>query len=95
MPGSRGPIGCWILRGRSPPASACGIVASAPDRHFHAEEAHKALSRLVASQPFGVRPSDAVTLAVVLALMTAAAGAAAYAPGRAARIHPAIALRTE
>jgi putative ABC transport system permease protein len=53
-----------------------------------------ALSQLVRSQLFGVQPSDPVTMACVLALMTLVAGAAAYVPARrAARVDPVVALR--
>ena len=55
-----------------------------------------ALSRLVRSQLFGVEPSDPVTMAAVLALMTVVAGAAAYLPARrAARVDPVLALRRQ
>ncbi len=57
--------------------------------------ASAALSRLIASQLFGVRASDPLTMASVFALMTAVAAAAAYLPARrAARIDPVVALRT-
>jgi predicted permease len=53
-----------------------------------------ALSQLVRSQLFGVQPSDPVTMACVLALMTLVAGAAAYVPARrAARVDPVGATR--
>jgi predicted permease len=53
-----------------------------------------ALSRLIASQLFGVQPTDPVTLASVVLLMTAVAAAAAYVPARrAARVDPVVALR--
>ena len=52
------------------------------------------LSRFVRSQLFGVQPSDPLTIACVLALMTFVAGAAAYLPARrAAQIDPVVALR--
>ena len=55
-----------------------------------------ALSQLVRSQLFGVRPSDPLTIASVLALMTIVAGAAAYLPARrAARVNPVTALRSQ
>jgi putative ABC transport system permease protein len=54
-----------------------------------------ALTRFIASQLFGVQPSDPLTIAAVLLLMIAAAAAAAYVPARrAARIDPIAALRT-
>jgi putative ABC transport system permease protein len=54
-----------------------------------------ALSRLIASQLYGVRASDPLTMASVFALMTAVAAAATYLPARrAARIDPVVALRT-
>lgn len=53
-----------------------------------------ALSRLIASQLFGVHPTDPVTLASVVLLMTGVALAAAYLPARrAARVDPLVALR--
>jgi putative ABC transport system permease protein len=55
-----------------------------------------ALTQLVASQLFGVRPSDPRTIASVVALMTAVAAAAAYLPARrAARVDPVAALRSQ
>ena len=54
------------------------------------------LTQLIASQLFGVRPSDPPTIAAVVLLMIAAAAAAAYLPARrAARIDPIAALRTQ
>jgi predicted permease len=54
------------------------------------------LTRLIASQLFGVRPSDPLTIAAVVLLMIGAAAAAAYLPARrAARIDPINALRTQ
>ena len=49
------------------------------------------LSQLVQSQLFGVRPSDPLTMASVLVLMTVVAAAAAYLPARrAARVDPVV-----
>ena len=54
-----------------------------------------ALSQLVRSQLYGVQPSDPLTMAAVLVLMTAIAAAAAYLPARrAARVDPVTALRS-
>jgi ABC-type antimicrobial peptide transport system permease subunit len=54
------------------------------------------LSELVRSQLFGVQPSDPLTMASVLVLMTIVAAAAAYAPARrAARVDPVAALRSQ
>jgi putative ABC transport system permease protein len=54
-----------------------------------------ALTQLAASQLFGVRPSDPLTIAAVVALMTGVAAVAAYLPARrAARIDPIAALRS-
>ena len=54
------------------------------------------LSELVRSQLFGVQPSDPLTMASVLALMTVVAAAAAYLPARrAARVDPVAALRSQ
>ena len=55
-----------------------------------------ALSQLVRSQLYGVRPFDPLTMASVLVLMTAVAAAAAYLPARrAARVDPIAALRSQ
>ena len=55
-----------------------------------------ALSRLIASQLFGVRPSDPLTIGAVLLVMVVVAAAAAYLPARrAARVDPVIALRAQ
>jgi putative ABC transport system permease protein len=55
-----------------------------------------ALSKLIASQLFGVRPSDPVTIVSVLLVMMAVAAAAAYLPARrAASVDPVIALRSQ
>jgi putative ABC transport system permease protein len=54
------------------------------------------LSHLMASQLFGVRPSDPQTFAAVILLMTTVAAVAAYLPARrAARIDPVSALRSQ
>jgi ABC-type antimicrobial peptide transport system permease subunit len=54
------------------------------------------LSRLIASQLFGVQASDPLTIGVVLLLMVVAASAAAYLPARrAARVNPIVALRAQ
>jgi putative ABC transport system permease protein len=54
------------------------------------------LSRVARSQLFGVQPSDPLTIASVLALMTAGAAMAAYLPARrAARVDPVAALRSQ
>ena len=53
------------------------------------------VSRLLASQLFGVRPADAPTMVAVVVLMTIAAIAAAYFPARrAGRVDPIAALRS-
>ncbi len=53
------------------------------------------LSELVRSHLFGVRPSNPLTMASVLVLMTVVAAAAAYLPSRqAARVDPIAALRS-
>jgi putative ABC transport system permease protein len=55
-----------------------------------------ALTRLMASLLFGVRPTDAVTFASVAALLTCVALAASYIPARRAmRTDPLNALRHE
>jgi putative ABC transport system permease protein len=55
-----------------------------------------AVTRLVRSQLFGVQPSDPLTIASVLVLMTAVAAVAAYFPARrAARVDPVAALRSQ
>jgi predicted permease len=52
------------------------------------------LTRLAASQLFGVQPGDPTTIGAVVVLMTVVAAAAAYLPARrAARIDPVSALR--
>jgi putative ABC transport system permease protein len=54
------------------------------------------LTRLMTSLLFGVRPSDAVTLASVAVLLTVVAVAASYVPARrATRVDPLVALRDE
>ena len=54
------------------------------------------LSRFIASQLFGVQPSDPITIAAVVGLMTAVAAVAAYGPARrAARVDPIVALRAQ
>jgi putative ABC transport system permease protein len=54
------------------------------------------LSPLVRSQLFGVQPSDPMTMGSVLVLMTVVAAAAAYLPARrAARVDPAVTLRSQ
>ena len=54
------------------------------------------LRRLLASQLFGISPTDPLTLAAVAAILTLAAAAACYLPARrAAAIAPAVALRHE
>ena len=55
-----------------------------------------ALSRLIASQLFGVRASDPVTIGAVLLVMGIVSAAAAYLPARrAAQVDPVIALRAQ
>ncbi len=54
------------------------------------------LTRLMASVLFGVRPLDPVTYAAVPLILVLAAGFASYIPARrAAKVHPAEALRSE
>ena len=53
------------------------------------------LARLVASLLFGVTPTDPLTFAAVVAVLTSVAALAGYLPAaRAARIEPMSALRT-
>ncbi len=55
-----------------------------------------ALTQLIESQLFGVRPADPATMASVVTLMIAVAAAAAYLPARrAARVDPVAALRSQ
>jgi putative ABC transport system permease protein len=55
-----------------------------------------ALTRLIASQLFGVGPTDLVTFAVVIALLTGVAALATLIPAhRATRVDPLVALRTD
>jgi ABC-type antimicrobial peptide transport system permease subunit len=55
-----------------------------------------ALTRLMASQLFGVRPNDAFTFGSVSALLIVIALLASYLPARrATRVDPLIALRCE
>jgi putative ABC transport system permease protein len=54
------------------------------------------VGRILASQLWGVSPHDPVTLAAVIALVTAAGTAACYFPARrATRVEPVVALRYE
>jgi len=53
-------------------------------------------SRLVSSQLFGVKPTDPVTMAVAIVVLTIVTGAAGFLPAqRAAGVDPIVALRTE
>jgi ABC-type lipoprotein release transport system permease subunit len=55
-----------------------------------------ALNRLIASLLFGVQPTDAVTIALVIATITAVAVAASWLPAwRASRLDPNTVLRNE
>jgi ABC-type antimicrobial peptide transport system permease subunit len=55
-----------------------------------------ALNRLIASLLFGVQPTDAVTIALVIATITAVALAASWMPAwRASRMDPNIVLKDE
>ena len=55
-----------------------------------------ALTRLMASLPFGVRPSDAATIATAIVMMTLVAVVACLLPAwRASRVDPLVALRCE
>ncbi|HZN12574.1 MAG TPA: FtsX-like permease family protein, partial [Blastocatellia bacterium] len=55
-----------------------------------------ALNRLMASQLFGVQPSDAPTMATAIAAITLVAAAACLLPAwRASRVDPLVALRYE
>jgi ABC-type antimicrobial peptide transport system permease subunit len=55
-----------------------------------------AAGRLVASMLFGLAPTDAVTIAVAMAVMLGVAAVAGYLPARrAARVDPLVALRYE
>jgi putative ABC transport system permease protein len=68
--------------------AAAGILAGVPIA--------RAASRLVASQLFGVSPSDPLTIGAASAVMVASALAAGYVPARrAARLDPMQALRYE
>jgi putative ABC transport system permease protein len=55
-----------------------------------------ALNRLIASLLFGVQPTDTVTIALVIATITAVAVVASWLPAwRASRVDPNIVLRDE
>jgi len=76
-----------MVLGRGIVLTAAGLVVGLT--------ASLALSRLIASQLFGVNPTDPITLASVVLLMTLVATAAAYVPARrAARVDPVVALRS-
>jgi predicted permease len=75
-----------VMRGLA--LTGAGVLAGAA--------AALALTRLLSSQLFGVRPSDPLTLLSVLALMIGIAALAAYLPARrAAAVDPVAALRAE
>ena len=77
-----------MIIGRGLALTAAGLVVGLA--------AALALSRLVESQLFGVRPSDPLTLTTVFVLMSSVAAAAAWLPARrAARVDPVVALRSE
>jgi ABC-type antimicrobial peptide transport system permease subunit len=55
-----------------------------------------AVNRLIASLLFGVQPTDTITIAIVIATITAVAVAASWLPAwRASRVDPNIVLRDE
>ena len=71
--------------------------------HFHQEQliaiglaGALALNRLISSLLFGVQPTDTVTIAVVIATITAVSMAAGWLPAwRASRLDPNLVLRDE
>jgi ABC-type lipoprotein release transport system permease subunit len=55
-----------------------------------------AVNRLIASMLFGVQPTDTLTIAFVIAMITAVAVVASWLPAwRASRVDPNVVLRDE
>ena len=78
----------WMVLKESLVLVAVGLAVGLP--------ASWAAAQLISSQLFGLKPSDPLTLATAVVLLTSVAALAGYLPARkASRVNPLIALRYE